>query len=203
MAELAGAAFLMGVVGSLHCIGMCGPFALMCGGRAGHLAGWQLGKVATYMTLGAIAGGVGAITPGPAWLAQAVAAVLIVWFAAAALGLVPEPSATLPGLHRIGARVAGARGTGARMAFGVVNGLLPCGLVYAALGLAIASERPGAGAVVMAAFGLGTAPLLTVLGSSTGALGGKHPRVRRGLAVAASLAGLWVVARRGGVPMAH
>ncbi len=203
MLELVGVAFLMGVVGSLHCIGMCGPFAVLCGGKREHLAGWHLGKLATYALLGAVAGGLGAIVPGPAWLAPGISAVLLTWFAASALGLAPEPSVTLPGLSRLGARLVATDGLGSRVAFGAVNGLLPCGLVYAGLGLAITAGRPASGALVMAAFGAGTAPLVTLFARSTGLLEKRHPNLHRGLAVAAALVGLWVIARRGMTPLVH
>lgn len=203
MLELATAAFLMGVVGSLHCIGMCGPFAVMCGSRTSHLAGWQAGKLLTYIGLGFLAGGAVALAPGPVWLAQGVAAGLVIWFGASALGLVPEPGIAAPWVGRVGARFVGGSDVGSRVAFGAINGLLPCGLVYAALGLAVASERPTGGALVMAAFGLGTVPFLTLFAGSTGALATRSPRLRRGLAVAAALAGLWVIARRGGVALVY
>lgn len=203
MLELVGVAFLMGMVGSLHCLVMCGPFALMCGGKPLHLAGWHLGKLATYILLGSVAGAVGAIVPGPTWLAPAVSAVLMVWFVASALGLADEPSVALPGVSRLGSRVVASEGMAGRFAFGVVNGLLPCGLVYAALGLSITAQGPASGALVMAAFGLGTAPLVTLFARSTSALGARHPRLHRTLTVGAGLLGLWVIARRGMLPLVH
>ena len=202
--EILGAAALMGLVGSLHCVGMCGPFALSCGGRASHVAAWQAGKLVTYSALGAVAGFTGAVLPGPAWLPQIFSAVLIVWFGAAMAGLLPEPTVQLPGLTRFATRAAGKRDVGSRLVFGAANGLLPCGLVYAALGLAIASGEAATGALAMIAFGLGTVPLLTTVAFSAHRILHQHPRARRALAVVATLAGLWVVASRGsGMPMPH
>jgi sulfite exporter TauE/SafE len=200
--QILGAAALMGLVGSLHCVGMCGPFALACSGRASHALAWQAGKLATYAALGAVAGFTGAALPGPAWIPQLVSAALIVWFGAAMAGLVPEPTVSVPGLTRFAARAAGKGDLVSRTLFGAANGLLPCGLVYAALGLAISAGNLVAGSLAMVAFGLGTAPLLTTVALSAHRLLHQQPWARRALAVVATLAGLWVVASRGsGMPM--
>jgi sulfite exporter TauE/SafE len=196
--ELLAAAALMGFVGSVHCVGMCGPFALACGGRTGHVLAWQAGKMGSYAMLGGLAGLSGALLPGPAWIPQLFSAALIVFFGGAAAGFWTEPSTALPGLTRLAARHAGAGGLGSRALFGAANGLLPCGLVYAALGLAVSAGRPATGALAMVAFGLGTAPLVTTLALSAHRLAHRHPRARRALAVVAALAGLWVVVGRGG-----
>jgi sulfite exporter TauE/SafE len=191
----------MGVVGSVHCVGMCGPFALACSGRAAHVLTWQGGKLATYGLLGAVAGFTGASLPGPSWLPQVVSGSLIVWFGAAMAGVVPEPSVTLPGVSRLATRAAARGDLLSRAIFGAANGLLPCGLVYAALGLAISAETAATGALAMIAFGLGTSPLLTTVAFSAHSLVHQRPRARRVLALVATLAGLWVVASRGGAGM--
>jgi len=194
----------MGLVGSVHCVGMCGPFALSCGGRPSHVASWQGGKLATYAALGAVAGFTGAVLPGPTWIPQLLSVALILWFGAAMAGLLPEPAVHLPGLTRFATRAAGKGDLVSRVLFGAANGLLPCGLVYAALGLAIASGDAAMGALTMVAFGLGTAPLLTTVAFSAHRILHQHPRARRALAVVATLAGLWVVVSRGsGMPMPH
>jgi sulfite exporter TauE/SafE len=200
--EILAAAALMGLVGSLHCVGMCGPFALACSGRPSHVLSWQAGKIGTYAALGAVAGVTGATLPGPAWIPQLVSAGLIIWFGAAMAGLLPEPAVHLPGLTRFASQAARKGDLGSRALFGAANGLLPCGLVYAALGLAVASGDPATGALAMIAFGLGTAPLLTTVAFSAHRVLHRHPWARRALAVVAMLAGLWVVASRGaGAPM--
>lgn len=204
MFELAGAALLMGLVGSPHCAGMCGPFALACTGRPAHVAGWQIGKAATYGVIGVTAGVAGAWIPGPTWVVQALSVVLILWFGAAMAGLVPEPSLRLPGVERLAVHTGREDDLFSRIVFGAVNGLLPCGLVYAAAGLAVAAGTPIGGAVVMLAFGLGTAPLLTTFAFSATTLLNRRPAARRVLAIVLSVAGVWVVVRRGGpMPPMH
>ena len=162
MVELLSAALLAGLLGSVHCIGMCGAFAASCTRARGGLAAWHLGRILTYTGLGAAAGALGSLLPGPPWVPGAVAAVLLVWFALALAGLVPEPRLLPPALSRAGSRAAAAPRAGAQFLFGLVNGLMPCGLVYSALALAIAADRPAAGALAMLAFGVGTLPALSV-----------------------------------------
>ena len=200
--ELFGAALLMGLVGSVHCVGMCGPFALACGGRWAHVAAWQAGKVGSYMALGALAGLTGAVLPGPAWIQQLLSAGLIVWFGGAAAGVLPEPAVRLPGLTRLASRSVATGDLPTRALFGAANGVLPCGLVYAALGLAVSAGSAAGGALAMVAFGVGTAPLLTGLAFSAHRVAHRHPRTRRALALVAVIAGLWVVVGRGGAPEA-
>ena len=162
MVELLTAALLAGLLGSVHCIGMCGAFAASCTRAPGGLAAWHLGRILTYTGLGAAAGALGSLIPGPPWVPGAVAALLLVWFALALAGLVPEPRLLPPALSRAGSRAAATPRAGAQFLFGLVNGLLPCGLVYSALALAIAADRPTAGALAMLAFGVGTLPALSV-----------------------------------------
>lgn len=196
MVHALSAAALAGFLGSPHCVGMCGSFALACGGRAGHTAAWHTGKIFTYAILGALAGLVGASVPGPAWVASSLSAVLVVWFAAALAGLVPEPSLRIPGLGRLATRAARRDDLASRFLFGMANGLLPCGLVYAALGIAVASGSALTGFLSMAAFGLATVPALAAFGLGVRRAVGDRLWLRRALAAVVLVSGLWVVAQR-------
>ena len=53
------AAFVAGLVGSPHCVGMCGGFAVLCGERVSDTLLWHLGRMTTYALLGALAGAFG------------------------------------------------------------------------------------------------------------------------------------------------
>jgi uncharacterized protein len=194
-----GAAFVAGLLGSPHCIGMCGTFAILCGNRLTDALFWHLGRMTTYALLGALAGAFGGLMPGPSWVAAVVSLALMLWFAAALAGLVPEPRVSIPGLSRLGAAVSGTANPAARYAFGIVIGFLPCGLVYATLGIAVASGAPLAGALAMAAFGLGTAPLLSAFALGLRRVVARDLRVRRLLAAAVLAASLWSVAMRQGM----
>lgn len=201
-------AFLAGLVGSPHCIGMCGAFCTAASSRPGGQALWHAGRLTTYAVLGALAGlaggavGVlGTAIPGAAWLPQVVAAILLVWFALALAGVVREPHFRLPGLTKLGARVAGGTTLGSRYAFGLATGLLPCGLVYAALALPVALGSPAVGALAMVAFGLGTVPVLSMLSAVIQRTLRRGLWPRRILALLVLATGLWAVwARRPGAP---
>jgi sulfite exporter TauE/SafE len=178
---------------------MCGSFAILCGGRVSDTVLWHLGRLTTYALLGALAGAFGALLPGPSWVAAVVSLALMLWFAAALAGLVPEPRVALPGLARLGAAMSGNPNRAMRYAFGIVIGFLPCGLVYATLGIAVAAGAPFAGAAAMAAFGLGTAPLLSAVALGLRRVIARDLRVRRLLAAAVLAASLWSVAMRQGM----
>jgi sulfite exporter TauE/SafE len=175
------AGFLFGLLGSFHCVGMCGAIALALPGAGGprgrYVAGrllYHLGRLSTYALLGA---GVGALGQGlqlAGWqqglsllsggLVLLLVAVPERWQAraAASLGL----AAVLSGVKRRLAYYYQQPALGALFATGVLNGLLPCGLVYLALAGALSVPGAAAGAAYMVLFGLGTLPLMLALSLS-------------------------------------
>ncbi len=180
-------ALVAGLVGSPHCAGMCGGLAA----AAGDTRWWHAGRLTTYMVLGALAGILGASLPGPVWLPSAVAAALLVPLSLSLAGWLPK----LPvpdTLIRMGAT---SLRDGHRFLFGLVTGLLPCGLVYAALGLAV-SAGPTQGALAMLAFGAGTLPGLVLLTKALRHLLARAPRFRPLLAAAVLTLGLGTLAWR-------
>ncbi len=207
MTGLVLSALAAGLVGSLHCMGMCGGFAIACGGSVRETFLWNAGRITTYAVLGALAGALGGIIPGPAWVAGAVSFALILWFSLALAGLAPEPTAHIPGIQKLATRAAQGDGRAARFTFGLANGLLPCGLVYAALAIPVASGSAAWGAAAMVAFGLGTTPALSALALGARKIATRSIWARRALALGVLLAGLWSVGMRtgltGGGPMAH
>jgi len=167
-----------GLAGSLHCVGMCGPFALALGG-GGH--GWRrsllynLGRVGTLLGLGALAGGLGAavVASGPAALAGRVlalaAGLCMVVIALEALGVASllGPRAAALAQATVGpalAVVLRSASPAAPLAFGALNALLPCHLIYAFVAQAAATGSAAAGTAVMAAFGVGTVPAMLGVG---------------------------------------
>lgn len=194
-----GGMFLLGLVGSTHCVGMCGGFVVCLQARArapvGVAVAWHLGRLLTYAMLGALLGMVG-MAVRIQWDqaggrgALLVAGVLMALAGLVMLGLAPQ------GLVRLGTESALVRrltsllqrGTiPASLAVGGFTGLLPCGLLYAALARAVAAETPWQGAVLMAVFGLGTAPGLVGVAFLTPLLRGRMPRWWPRLAGAAVL----------------
>ena len=185
MAELL-LVFLAGLAGSMHCVGMCGGFACGLGGDArGAAASLQRhliyhgGRLASYCFLGALAGQLSWLLVAPGGIASAgVAATLqqgLAWVAGGLMGLVGlQFLGVLPrsalfghageGLVRALRGLLKAPGPGAPLALGVLNGLLPCPLVYAVVAYAATCGKAVHGWQVMAAFGLGTLPALMALG---------------------------------------
>jgi uncharacterized protein len=190
------AAALAGLMATPHCAGMCGGFATACARPRGGLWAWHGGRLSTYAVLGALAGTLGAALPGPAWLPAVVSSALLVWFAGALAGVLPQPALPLPGLRRAGQALVRRPGTGARFLFGVVTGLLPCGMVYAALGLAVAAANPLTSAAAMVAFGAATVPGLTVLSLGVQRLVLRSIWGRRAMAGLILAVGLWSVGAR-------
>jgi len=171
-------AFLLGLTGSLgHCSGMCGGIVLLLsrGMENSHspLAWFQvhLGRLITYTLLGLAAGFLGErlqlATEGLQLIQGGVAlyaALLGIYFALALFGLAPSPENLFPGALRAWRRLfSRTSGPGLRLPIlvvGMVWGLLPCGLVLAALFTAAFGANPLTGSIRMAAFGLGTLPML-------------------------------------------
>ena len=137
MTGLVLAAIGAALLGAPHCLGMCGGLA----GAAsqGGILPYQLGRIGTYAVLGAFAGFAGRWIPGPSWLATGISAVLLIGMALSLGGWLPEPRVAVPGLHRLGAVLRGRTGPLAALGLGVLNGLLPCGLLYATLALAVSA----------------------------------------------------------------
>lgn len=166
-ASLAFGALLLGFLGSAHCVAMCGGFARAAPGIALHA-----GRIASYATAGALVGAAGAaplaLFADPTLQRVVFAAACAVLFVSGLRvgGFVPAGVAPtrVPAFERVAGAVArhvGPPSTGPRrFTLGVLWGWAPCGLVYAALPMALASGSPGAGALTMAAFGLGTLPAL-------------------------------------------
>jgi len=167
----------LGLAGSLHCVQMCGPFILAWSfpssdrTAAGHVA-YHAGRLATYSFLGALAGAFGHVIASIAKVETA--ATLVAGSLMLIAGLLMLGAIRRPQLVQIAGtswltRTAGRWIRSApRIQLGALMGLLPCGMVYAALIKAIAPGNAIDGALTMFSFGLGTtAPLLAVgLGAS-------------------------------------
>lgn len=198
MTSLLAGAFVAGLVGSPHCVAMCGGFASTCSRSPRGAIAWHLGRLTTYAGLGALAALFGRALPGPPWVSAVLSAVLLTWFAGALAGLVPEPRLALPGLGETMQRLVTSDAPAARFAFGMANGLLPCGLVYAALALPVALGNAPLGALAMVLFGLGTVPALAALVTGLARLLRQGLWPRRVLAAGMLIVGLWAIATRAG-----
>ena len=199
MIGLYGGALAAAFAGSPHCVGMCGPLAVAASDQPGPSAAYHAGRLTTYAVLGGVAGALGHSLPGPSWVGSMLAALLLVGFSASLAGWLPEPKLKIPGLGRAGALLAKRSGVAAKLAFGMVNGLLPCGLVYAALAVPIAMAHPLHGAAAMALFGLGTVPALVVASVGLRRVLDRSLWRRRALAVLVLVSGLASLGYREGL----
>ncbi|MEN8176274.1 MAG: sulfite exporter TauE/SafE family protein [Pseudomonadota bacterium] len=188
-------AFVAGLLGGVHCLGMCGGIvsALTLGLRLGDAAhpypplglqlGYNTGRIASYVAAGAIAGGLGMVllefTPlrDVQWLLLALAGVFMVmmglyiggWWRG--LARVEQAGAVLwRRIEPLGRRLLPVRSWPQALGIGLVWGWIPCGLVYTMLIWAVASGGPLPGAMLLLAFGIGTLPNLLGMGLLVGRL---------------------------------
>lgn len=196
-------AFMAGLAGGVHCVGMCGGFASMTAARGGipGTALYSAGRILTYSVLGAVAGLLGTALSGFGLAGAIVSGVLLIWFAGRLAGWIPPMRAGTDLAHRVLAPLMRRTGPAAPLLFGAATALVPCGLVYAALALPIVSSSPASGALAMALFGLGTVPLLSGFALGAGRLVRNDIRLKRVLAVAMLALGLMTLAKR--VPMGN
>lgn len=172
-------AFTLGILGSLHCIGMCGPLAIAFSDQKSSNAAqrfWEgvsynLGRTATYSILGLVFGAVGSFL----WVAdlQKVLSIGLGVFLVIAFLLAYDWEGKLNSSSLFNAQLLKLRAFISKLfarsakvpsfILGLANGVLPCGLVYLALAGALASGTLMTGMLFMAFFGLGTLPAMLAL----------------------------------------
>ena len=193
--------FFLGLLGTGHCIGMCGPLVVAFPGRTGRFSPhlfYHLGRLITYIGIGAIMGSAGAglqmisrVTGGDQlqFVSHAqvslslLAAAFLLYFGLCQLGFFKQPDwiriaspERIPGYRRI-IRAAFVNAQALEMFLtGLLMGLLPCGLSYAAFSRALAAAAPLQGALMLVFFGFGTLPGLLLIGSGATALARRYQR---------------------------
>jgi len=217
MMELS-AAFIVGLLGGVHCLGMCGGIVTALtlglgaeqrqrlGGLLPFLLAYNLGRISSYMLAGAMVAGLGQLLwQWAGWqashaLLQCMAALLLLlmglyiggWW----LGL-RHIEHLGGGLWRfiqpLAQRVIPMRRVSQAFIAGLLWGWLPCGLVYSMLLWSMSAPGPMEGATVMTAFGLGTLPNLLLMGGMAQQLGQwlRVLWVRRGCGLVLLLMGGW------------
>lgn len=221
---LLAAGFAAGFFGSPHCLGMCGGIVMAFGLSMKDLppsrqrlliACYHIGRMSSYALLGVLISLAGesllAAWKGTQWPRWLLGAVLI------GLGLAMAGLDWLRPLERVGLsfwnslshvrrRLFPLNTVPKALAAGLLWGFLPCGLVYGALLLALsggANGHPLAGAVIMAAFGLGTLPLLLLSQTAVNHLNRYIPTLRKVAALSMVLSGIWVIIGGSGVLHGH
>jgi len=171
-------AFTIGLIGSLHCIGMCGPIAVAI---PLHKQNWLIkisggllynsGRIITYGILGALFG----------LLGRGIQLAGLQQWASIGIGIVMILSVVFPFLFKekiqldkiftgYAGRLIGSfrklftkSSLGSLLLIGLLNGLLPCGLVYMAIAGAINTNDVMMGVAFMVMFGIGTTPALLIV----------------------------------------
>jgi sulfite exporter TauE/SafE len=177
---------LASLLGSTHCAGMCGPFVAFYTGSepdprrrlAGAHIAYNAGRLLSYLTLGAIAGSIGAgldrvgMVAGVGRLAAIVAGTLMVaWGTSVLLALrgvrVPllhAPARLQRAVSTVVGRVRGWPPANRAAVTGLMTALLPCGWLYAFVATAGGTGNAVRAALVMAVFWVGTLPVMLSLG---------------------------------------
>ncbi len=184
-------AFTLGLLGSLHCVGMCGPIALSLPGKGqglwrilpGRLL-YQLGRIMGYGLLGAMAGILGqgaALAGAQQGLSIGLGVLLLVGILLAAnwesrIIRLPLLDRFFLWLQRSMRPLMQDARPHRLFNLGVLNGFLPCGFVYLALAGALSFEAYPDAIFYMMLFGLGTFPLMLAMSLAGGVLG---PMIKR------------------------
>lgn len=177
----------LGLASSAHCAAMCGPLVLSVGRHTApasrrvhlrHAVLYHGARIATYVALALPAGVIGdALTVRGLGRVLAIGAAILLLAAAAGTvrlgplgGIASGFSAMLARLSSPLLRWSRARPIAGALITGTINGLLPCGLVYAALTTAAAAGSVGGAALLMAGFGMGTTPVLVAIAAGAASL---------------------------------
>lgn len=171
-------AIIFGLISSLHCVGMCGPIALMLpisrdsqAQKVKQILTYHLGRLSTYSILGLVFGalGKGFYLAGLQQQVTIIVGVLMIVFVLLPTNKTAKFNILQP-LYRgikwikksIGIQFQ-KKSNGSLYLIGFFNGFLPCGMVYIALFGALATQSIGIGMLYMFFFGLGTIPLMSLL----------------------------------------
>jgi sulfite exporter TauE/SafE len=169
-------AFLLGLLGSFHCVGMCGPIAFMLPvdrtntlKKVSQITIYHFGRLLAYSSIGLVFGLVGKslyLFGFQQQLSIGIGVLMII------VVLIPQKSFNKYNfskpIYKLISKIKSALGSALKkktldtfITIGFLNGFLPCGLVYMALFAAIAGGNALNGSLYMAIFGLGTIPLMT------------------------------------------
>lgn len=169
-------AFIFGLISSLHCIGMCGPIAMMIPvdrtnptKKATQIITYHLGRLVAYATIGLLFGLV-----GEGFFLAGIQQRLSIFIGVAMIITILTPERVLAKynfskpIYRLISKIKLALGKQFKnksyqslFTIGVLNGFLPCGMVYVALFGAIAMQNVSLGVTYMLLFGLGTIPMMS------------------------------------------
>lgn len=169
-------AFIFGLISSLHCIGMCGPIALMIpvdrtnpAKKTTQIITYHLGRLTAYASIGLVFGLV-----GKGFFLAGIQQRLSVFIGVAMIITILTPERVLANynfskpVYRLISKIKSSLGKQFKnksyqslFSIGLLNGFLPCGMVYVALFGAIAMQNVSFGILYMLLFGIGTIPMMS------------------------------------------
>lgn len=171
-------ALIFGLISSLHCIGMCGPIAMMLpvdrnnpAKKVIQIMIYHLGRLTAYASLGLVFGilGKGFYMAGIQQNISIIVGVMMITIAIVPERLFMKYNFSKP-VYKIISKVKSSLGSqfkrkspDALFTIGLLNGFLPCGMVYAALFGAIAMQDVTLGVSYMLLYGLGTIPMMSAV----------------------------------------
>ena len=211
MIALLTSALLLGFAGSFHCLGMCGPIVVALPLHGNTLTQkiyggtlYNLGRTVTYGVMGAIFG----------LLGQGLELVGFQQVVSVVMGVLMVISVLFPSLFRnqydltkssfklVGklkksiSNMFSVRSFQSLFIIGLLNGLLPCGLVYIALAGALATGNAATGTLYMVLFGLGTIPMLLALGVAGNVVSAQaRKKINRLIPVLVVIVGIFFILR--------
>ena len=204
-------AFILGLLGSFHCVGMCGPIAFMLPvdhsntvKKITQIAIYHFGRLLAYSIIGLIFGLIGKSLYIFGFQQQLT---IIIGVLMILVVLIPQQTFNKYNfsrpVYRLISKVKSALGSAMKkktmdtfLTIGFLNGFLPCGLVYMALFAAIAGGNAINGILYMAVFGLGTIPLMTTAIYFSQFLKGKaRQRIQKAIPVFVILIGALFILR--------
>jgi sulfite exporter TauE/SafE len=199
-------AFMIGLLGSVHCIGMCGPLAFAVPSLQKG-AGWllldkglyQVGRIISYCLLGLLIGLIGR----QLWMAGLQQGVsiftgLLIILAACSrifkIAMRGHSTLLLKPFHRLFGYALKHKAN--HLIIGMINGLLPCGFVYLALAGAVNMPDLSGAVAYMFFFGLGTAPLMMIAALTVGLTGTiMRNRINKVVPYLMVCLGIWFILR--------
>ena len=210
-------AFTIGLFGLTHCLGMCSGIvgaldagidqgSVRVGGRLKYHLSYNAGRIASYICAGILAGLLGSLAATASFgnalpIGRMIAGLMMIVLGLYLAGWWRAITVLEKGGQHLWKRIEPLGRSflpvnSALQAFllGLIWGWLPCGLVYSALTLAMASASPIGGALIMAAFGLGTLPALLSFGTFAVALRKwvRQPLLRQASGLVVVLFGIYV-----------
>ena len=181
-------AFILGILGSFHCVGMCGPIAFMLPVSRTHKGKkflqtflYHFGRLLAYSFIGIFFGLIGEsinLFGMQQWLSIVIGVLMIL------VVLIPQQYfgryLIFKPMYKVVSKIKNALGKELKkkapdtfLTIGFLNGFLPCGLVYMAVFGAIATGDIAVGSLYMLLFGIGTIPLMTTVVYTGNFLNGK------------------------------